>query len=106
MRILLFLSLFCAHVSAEECGLFQIEDFGDRIIYTLTDFESARPLSVVYSITNVASNEVNSMVNRQCYCVEGEVRANPDFNSDPLYKFLQVDRIVRGPTGECSLQNL
>lgn len=101
MRFLFsFLLIFSWSASAERiCGLYQAEDFGDRMIHSLTDFSTFPTLAVVYTITNAGEATVNSMLSGQCYCILGLVTES---GPDPMYQKLAVSNIDFGPFQKCS----
>ena len=110
MRILWFIPLLLISVVAaaentEQCGLYQIEDYGDQVVYTLSDFSSQRPMIANYRIKNFESAVVATMIGRLCYCVRGTVTPDPIYPNDPLYKTLEVTRVIEVPAefrdGEC-----
>ncbi|MGZ3722424.1 MAG: hypothetical protein ACXVA9_05810 [Bdellovibrionales bacterium] len=92
----------CASAFAEQCGLYQIEDYGERTAYTIIDFVSMNPQQVSYQITNRDSRVVRSMVNGLCYCVDGAVTPDPLFHGDLLYQLLEVTRVTSGPSSGCA----
>jgi len=99
MRLLsiIFTFLTCTQALAEECGLYKVDDFGDRFVNSLLDFETLRPLTVHYFIVNSQSDEVRKMVPRLCYCVKGGTVQNPLYKDDLNYLLLTVDSVTRGP---------
>jgi hypothetical protein len=96
--VLLF---FTASLHAETCGLYQIEDFGDRTLYSITDFTSQNGQTVSSSIVNFLSPEVKNMVAGQCYCVEGPSSEDPQYQRDLMFRILRVEVITRGPYTGC-----
>src|SRR5665213_497092 len=102
MRLLaLCLVFFGSGAWAEECGLYQVEDYGERIAFTIADFNSAQPQTVNYKITNQDSPVISSMVNGLCYCVEGQVTQDPNYSNDTSYQLLSVERVNSGPSSGC-----
>ena len=100
--LVLLLSFSFSASAAEVCGLFQINDYGDRISYTLVDFARMAPQILNYRIINDDSSTVRGMVNGLCYCVEGSETADPQFNGDLMYRLLRVTAVNSGPTQDCS----
>lgn len=98
LAILLF-SLNARAVSL--CGLYQSEDFRDGVVVSLIDFLTYPNLAKSYTITNPSDFKVTGMVSGQCYCVQGEVAADPDFSGDSMYQRLTVTQIDRGPYIGC-----
>lgn len=79
---------------ASVCGLYQVEDFGDRVLYTITHFEPTPVNNVsqtVYTITNPTSLVAKSMVRGMCYCVNGSVMQDPEFVGDENFKLLSLE---------------
>ncbi len=76
MRVLLIL-LFTSAMPARAavCGLFQVEDFSGRIVYTMTRFAGGQ---TVYNITNPSSEIVKNMIRGVCYCAEGPTLPIPN----------------------------
>jgi hypothetical protein len=81
------------------CGGYQSEDFGDRVIYMLTDFRGTTP--VYYSIQNPAVETGLTLIRGLCYCVEGEALNDLEFDGDANYKVLYLNKIVSGPKVGC-----
>lgn len=103
MRAILFLILLNAQMASAEqiCGGYQSEDFGDRIIYMITDFRTSPLLPVYYAIQNPAVDVGLTLVRGLCYCVGGEVRPDLEFDDDSSYKVILLNRIVSGPNMKC-----
>lgn len=102
MRFLgVFLLVLSLQAHAEICGLYQIEDFGDRVFYSLVDFRTFPEQSLIYSITNNNSIPVKTMVNGMCYCLEGEIKLDPAYEADSMYMLLNIQRIDNGPFSPC-----
>ena len=119
------LPIACALNSAmamEVCGFYQSEDFGNRVIYSLTDFGNASNPSnpsdagntdgvenasssgnppTYYSIQNPASAIGQAMIRAQCYCVTGDVRDDLEFIGDESYKVILLTGIISGPDTGC-----
>ena len=91
-------------VHAEICGQYQVEDFGDRVVYSIFDFQTFAPLAMLYTITNPTSLAVNSMVNHLCYCVEGGSVIDPQYGGDKMFNTLYVTAVKRGPYSDCRAQ--
>jgi hypothetical protein len=102
MVLILLLSLSFSSAWAEQCGLFQINDYGDRISYTLVDFSRMAPRILNYRIVNDDSPLVRGMVNGLCYCVDGTETVDPQFNGDLMYRLLRVGTVNSGPTQDCT----
>lgn len=103
--ITLLLSLPCR---AATCGLFQAEDFGDRILYSiiqlkdpLTYLRAPSPTQTLFTITNPESAMVKTMIRGFCYCVEGEVTPDPEFEGDHNFKLLTVSVVKKQSTENC-----
>ncbi len=88
-------------LSTEECGLYQAEDFGDTIVYSLIDTLSIPQRTVTFTISNPKSETVAQMLNLRCYCVVGSVRSDPEFR-DSLFKLIRIDRVSSGPYMGCN----
>ncbi len=108
MHILVFFLIFISFKTAASesliCGLYQSEDFGNNMVmYTLTDFRSGgKNVQVHYTIQNPATPGVRSMLRGLCYCVEGDVRPDPDYVGDKSYKLILVKKLRYGPYNHCS----
>lgn len=99
MRILLAsILIFGVSAHAAVCGLYQVEDFGDRITYTLTRFT---PNQTVFNITNPGNPLVKNMIQGVCYCAEGIVQQDPEFYGDDFYQLLQITRLEGAPYTGC-----
>ncbi len=83
------------------CGAYQSEDYGDRVIYSLTDFRTTPLLPTYYSIQNPAVETGLSLVRGFCYCVKGYVRPDLEFAGDAAYKVIYLTEIVGPPTVGC-----
>lgn len=103
--ILLFILLNASVAKADKvCGGYQSEDFGDRIIYTITEFKNAPEFPTYYAIQNPAVDIGLTLVRGLCYCVEGEVRPDLEFDDDSSYKVLLLESIISGPNVGCWLK--
>lgn len=100
-HLVLLLTLISQPCLAAVCGLYQIEDFGDRVLYTLTDFRSEYPRQNVYTIQNPASDVVKIMVRGICYCVDGREQADPEYEGDRSFRVLFVDAMTGIPYQNC-----
>jgi hypothetical protein len=100
----LFITVFTAwqvHASAV-CGLYQIEDFGDREIVSIVDFRThLGGLNWTYIISNPEDPVVRGMVTSRCYCVEGLATVDPEFAGDILYQRLKIERVFTEPYVGC-----
>lgn len=103
MKGLWLISLLFSAVlaQAQECGLYQVEDFGDRISYTLIDFQTHKPQTKVFHIVNSGRSPVSAMVNGLCYCVDGHITPDPNYPGDDFYKLITVVHLLRGPFQDC-----
>jgi len=102
MRIFAFLWLFgplFAH--AESCGLFQIQDYGDVVAYTLIDFSSQKPQTLNFRVMNPYSAVVAGMMSGLCYCVDGNISQDPNYSTDLLYQQIEIKTVVSGPSAVC-----
>src|SRR5262249_36858138 len=106
MKWLWLISLLFSAVlaQAEECGLFSVEDFGDRISYTIIDFQTQKPRTKVFHIVNTTKGPVSSMVNGLCYCVDGNITSDPSYPGDEFYKLITVTRVMTAPYQGCGPQ--
>ena len=89
---------------ASVCGLYQMEDFGDRVLYTLTHFSglySGKGQQTVFTITNPANPTVRGMVRGACYCATGIVQQDPEFEGDESYQLFSLDDLVGPPYSGC-----
>ena len=101
MKILASLLMtFSLPCSALSCGLYQIEDFGDRMLYSITEF-SAHKRQTIFTITNPADPAVRSMMRGFCYCTQGAVRPDPEFEGDSNYQLLTVTEVAGPPYTDC-----
>jgi hypothetical protein len=101
-RLGLMLLIFSAHfASAEICGLYQFNDYGDRTALTISDFTNMSPQTVNFQISNTESPLVQGLVSGLCYCVEGDVSADPNYPGDYLYKILAVKKVIGSPRTNC-----
>ena len=85
----------------EVCGAYQMEDYGDRVIYTLTDFSKIPKMPTYYSIQNPAVETSLTLLRGACYCVKGDVRSDFEFLGDPSYKIIQLESLTGPPTFDC-----
>lgn len=83
------------------CGGYQSEDYGDRVIYTLTDFQSNPDRPIYYSIQNPGIETSLSLLRGACYCVKGTVKTDFEFNGDSSYKVIQLESLVGPTTFDC-----
>lgn len=96
-----FLSFTSMANAAAVCGLYQVEDFGDRILFSLIKFLPEVGATKTYTIQNPLDPLVQGMVASQCYCVRGRVSADPDFGRDPMFRRLVVENVTKGPYIGC-----
>jgi hypothetical protein len=89
------------HAQADYCGLYQVEDFGDRTIYTLIEFHAYPTITINFNITNPQTDLVRGMVAGRCYCVTGQTSADNDHRGDINYWLLGITAIKSGPTSDC-----
>ena len=102
MRFLgVFFVLFSFHVHADICGLYQMEDYGDRVVYSLVNLNPMTRETMNYTITNTGASVVKTMLNGLCYCVRGEDKLDPAYESDPQYMVLEITHLVSGPFTGC-----
>jgi hypothetical protein len=102
MRIVAFLLVFWpVFAQAESCGLFQRQDYGDVVAYTLIDFSSQRPQTLNFTVMNRNSAVVSGMMSGLCYCVDGIVSQDPNYSTDLLYQLIEIKAVVSGPTSGC-----
>lgn len=102
MRLIYILWIFfSAQAYGLTCGLYQMEDFGDRILFTLTDFRTDRTNQIRYTIKNPQDFTVRGMIHGSCYCVTGEVQPDPEFPGDNSYQLILVDKMIHGPYPNC-----
>jgi hypothetical protein len=92
--------LFSAALPAQAavCGLYQVEDFGDRVLYTITRISEVQTL---FTITNPGTPLVKDMVRGMCYCAEGVVLQDPEFEGDENYQLLTVESLEGAPYMGC-----
>lgn len=88
---LLLIYVHAAPYSTTVCGLYQVEDFGDRITYSVTRFESR--WQSLFTVTNPGDPTVKNMMPGMCYCVEGLVQQDPEFDGDENFQLVTVSRI-------------
>lgn len=101
-----FLTLFAAYslpCAALTCGLYQVEDFGDRVTYSITRAYSTGTdwNQTLYTITNPGTILVRSMVRGSCYCVEGPVQLDPEFDNDVNFQLLTIETVKSHPFSQC-----
>jgi len=89
--------------AAPVCGLYQVEDFGDRITYSITRLEAR--WQTVYTVTNPGFPVVKNMLSGMCYCVEGEVQPDPEFVGDENFQLVTVSRIEAAAYAGCASGN-
>ncbi len=101
--LLILLTAISIPCQAAVCGLYQIEDFGDRVLYSIVRFtntQNASSVQTLFTITNPGNPTVRGMVRGVCYCVSGIVQADPEFLGDENYQLLTLARIEdQGYTG-------
>jgi len=85
------------------CGLYQVEDFGDRMLYSITTFTGApsKLPQTLYTITNPATAVVKGMVRGLCYCALGEIRQDPEFEGDRNFLLLTIETLEGPPFSNC-----
>lgn len=83
------------------CGGYQSEDYGDRVIYTLTDFQTNPARPVYYSIQNPGIETSLSLLRGACYCVKGSVKSDFEFTGDTSYRVIQLESLAGGVTFDC-----
>ena len=89
--------MFSLQSAAATCGLYQAEEFTDRVLYTLTDFETKSKLTrpqTQFTITNSDTVLVRNMIRGKCYCVDGPVSPDPEFSDDENYQLIVIEKIV------------
>lgn len=90
---------------AQVCGLYQVEDFGDRVLYSITRFTLATPITpsiqTVFTLTNPGHPTVRNMIHGMCYCVDGVVRPDPEFEGDDGYQLLTLSHLEGPPYIGC-----
>lgn len=97
----MLLLAFGVQAGAESCGYYQVEDFGDRTIFTLIDFTSSPNVALNFDITNPSSTVVSGMVAGRCYCVDGVTQPDNNHPGDIMYWLLEVTSVTRGPFSGC-----
>ncbi len=101
MRIpLIFLIFISLPSAASTCGLFQVEDFGDRILYSLTEIPRSGQ-QIRNTIQNPENLAVRSMLRGFCYCVDADATPDPEFGGDPSYQSILVRAVLYGPYRDC-----
>ncbi len=93
-----------APCQASVCGLYQTEDFGERVLYTLTRFSGAgngKVKQTVFTITNPANQTVRGMVRGACYCADGIVQQDPEFDGDLSYQLFTLVQLIGPPYAGC-----
>jgi hypothetical protein len=83
------------------CGLYQMEDFGDRVLYSITDFRSDKTDQIRYAVQNPGIFAVKGMLHGSCYCVTGEIQPDPEFPGDGSYQLIWIDKLIHGPYPNC-----
>jgi hypothetical protein len=98
---LIFAGPFALAQQTPICGGYQSEDYGDRVIYTLTDFQTTPGMPIYYAIQNPGVEISLSLLRGACYCVKGDVRTDFEFGGDSSYRIIQLDSLVGTPTFDC-----
>lgn len=100
--LLAVFSLLSTPCWATVCGLYQVEDFGDRVLYTVTRFNPPpQNKQTLFTITNPANSAVRNMVRGMCYCVSGVVQPDPEFNGDESYQLLTLESVENHAYSGC-----
>ncbi|HMN69372.1 MAG TPA: hypothetical protein PKC28_12595 [Bdellovibrionales bacterium] len=98
MSALLF-TLILSSQPQNVCGVFQVEDFGDRRVYSLV--QTDQKYQVQYAVQNPSTPVTDSLVRGLCYCVQGWVFEDPEFPGDAAYRVLQIEKVTDGPFSGC-----
>lgn len=87
-----FLFLFSFNASAAAtCGLYQIEDYGQEVLYSLWTFGPHTTEQQDYTVLNPDSSLVRQMFSGSCYCVDGNISGRK----------IEITQIERGPYYNC-----
>ena len=99
--ILLSILIYCLFSfsagATQVCGVYLIiEDFAKREMHTLNILNPPSRRQIHYTISNPETELVRGLFTGRCYCVQGTVNLDPEFNGDGDFRLLHVDSFDRG----------
>jgi hypothetical protein len=83
------------------CGMFSMEDYGERTLHTVTAYNHRDRMKSYYTIRNTGVPEVQRLLSGSCYCLSGESVSDPEYWGDAAYRLLEVARVITGPYYSC-----